>query len=224
MAHSILEIERVKNLRRKSFSYSQIQGLTKISKSTLSDWLSDEDWSIKIKNNLIERNSLDCKPNLIKALEVMAKKKKERYSRFYKEALSDYSMFKSDPLFSFALGLYWGEGDKKSGSCVAVTNTDPNLLKVVALFYRKYLKLDESKLRISLFIYKDIDINFAIKFWSKLLKVPIKQFIKVKILESRSRLTKTKLKYGICTLYFSNTEFHIKIREWIRLLSLDMRV
>lgn len=224
MTHSSLEIERVKNLRLKSFSYSKIQKITKISKSTLSDWLSDEDWSIKIKNNLIEKNLIDYKPNLIKSLKVIEKKKKERYDKFHKEALLDYFRFKKDTLFSFALGLYWGEGDKKSGSCVAVTNTDPNLLKVVAMFYRKYLKLDESKLRISLFIYKDIDTNFAIKFWSKLLKVPRKQFIKVKILESRSRLTKTKLKYGICTLYFSNTEFHIKIREWIRLLSLDMRV
>ena len=107
---------------------------------------------------------------------------------------------------------------------VAVANTDPNLLNVVAKFYRKYLSLDESKLRIALFIYKDIDEKFAIKFWSKLLHVPKTQFIKTQVLESKARLTKTKSKYGICSLYFSNTEFHIKIMEWIRLLSLDMRV
>ena len=135
-----------------------------------------------------------------------------------------YKKFKNDPLFIFGLGLYWGEGDKKSGNMVAVTNSDPNILSVIAKFYRKYLSLDESKLGIKLFIYKDINIDFAIDFWSKLLKIPRNQFIKVQILESRAKLTKTKLKYGICTLYCSNTEFHIKIREWIRLLSLDMRV
>ena len=164
------------------------------------------------------------KLNLINANKVITLSKNIRHNRFKKEAIEDYIKFKNDPLFSFGVGLYWGEGDKKSGNIVAVTNTDPNMLVVMANFYRKYLRLDETKLRVSLFIYKDINQKFAINFWSKLLHVPKSQFIKVKVLESRSKLTKTKLKYGICTLYFSNTEFHIKIREWIRLLSLDLRV
>ncbi|AKM83518.1 hypothetical protein A2422_01450 [Candidatus Woesebacteria bacterium RIFOXYC1_FULL_31_51] len=224
MSYSTDIKEKIYSLRQKSLSYSKIQKLTKIPKSTLSDWLSDEDWSIKIKNNLTEKHLKNYKPNLIKALKVMAKMKDDRYRKYRAEALIDYKKFKNDPLFIFGLGLYWGEGDKKSGNMVAVTNSDPNILSVIAKFYRKYLSLDESKLGIKLFIYKDINIDFAIDFWSKLLKIPRNQFIKVQILESRAKLTKTKLKYGICTLYCSNTEFHIKIREWIRLLSLDMRV
>lgn len=222
MSHSSGTKNKVYVLRQKSLSYSEIQKLTKIPKSTLSDWLSDEDWSIKIKNHLTEKHLKNYKLNLIKAIEVMTAKKEERYKRYRTEALIYYKKFKKDPLFCFGLGLYWGEGDKKSGNMVAVTNSDPNILLVVAKFYRKYLQIDEGKFGIKLFIYNDININFAINFWSKLLNVPKKQFIKVQILESRSKLTKTKLKYGICTLYFSNTEFHIKIMEWIRLLSLDL--
>ncbi len=220
MSHLRSERNKVYSLRRKNFSYLEIQKITNIPKSTLSDWLSDEEWSIKIKSKLSEKYKL----NLIKANKVITLNKNIRHNRFKKEAIEDYIKFKNDPLFSFGLGLYWGEGDKKSGNIVAVTNTDPNMLIVIANFYRKYLRLDETKLRVSLFIYKDINEKFAINFWSKLLHVPKSQFIKVKVLESRSKLTKTKLKYGICTLYFSNTEFHIKIREWIRLLSLDLRV
>ena len=224
MSHPCYVKEKVYLLRQKSKSYSQIHKATKISKSTLSDWLSDEDWSIKIKDNLTKKYSFKHKPNIEKALRVMAQKMKVRHDNFRKEALRDYFRFKDEPLFLFGLGLYWGEGDKKSGNMVAVTNSDPNILRVVANFYRKYLNLDESKLGIKLFTYKDINMDSAIKFWSELLGVPRKQFIKVQTLESRARLTKTKLKYGICTLYCSNTEFHIKIMEWIRLLSLDTRV
>lgn len=220
MPHLRSERDRVYSLRRKNLSYLEIQKITNIPKSTLSDWLSGEEWSIKVKSKLSEKYKL----NLIKANKVISLNKNIRHNRFKKEATEDYIQFKNDPLFSFGLGLYWGEGDKKSGNIVAVTNTDPNMLVVMANFYRKYLRLDETKLRVSLFIYKDINEKFAINFWSKLLHVPKSQFIKVKVLESRSKLTKTKLKYGICTLYFSNTEFHIKIREWIRLLSLDLRV
>lgn len=211
---------KVYYLRRKSLSYLEIQRITNIPKSTLSDWLSDKEWSVKIKNKLTKKNKL----NLLKAIKVITDNRNLRYKRFKKEALHDYLIYKNDPLFTFGLGLYWGEGDKKSGNIVAVTNSDPNILIIISKFYRRYLCLNESKLRISLFIYKDINEQFAINFWSKLLGVPKSQFIKVKVLESRSRLTKTKLKYGICTLYFSNTEFHIKIMEWIRLSSLDLRV
>lgn len=224
MSHSSRVRINVLSLRQKSLSYSEIQKQTKVPKSTLSDWLSDEDWSIKIKNELTEKHLKNYKPNLIKAIKVMTENKNCRYKKYREEALIDYQKFKNDPLFSFGLGLYWGEGDKKSGNMVSVANTDPNLLNVIAKFYRKYLNLDENKLRIALFIYKDIDEKFAIKFWSRLLKVPKSQFIKTQVLESKAKLTKTKSKYGICSLYFSNTEFHIKIMEWIRLLSLDMRV
>jgi len=222
MSHSSGTKNKVYLLRQKSLSYSEIQKLTKIPKSTLSDWLSDEDWSIKVKNHLTEKHLKNYKLNLIKAIEVMTAKKEERYKRYRTEASIDYKKFKKDPLFCFGLGLYWGEGDKKSGNMVAVTNTDPNILRVIAKFYRKYLRIDESKFRIALFIYEDINANFAINFWSNLLNIPQAQFIKVQVLESRSKRTKTKSKYGICTLYCSNTEFHIKIMEWIRLLSLDV--
>ncbi len=224
MSHSIKDRKKVLHLRRKKKSYTEIQSLTKISKSTLSNWLSEEDWSVKIKDELTEKSLRNYKANLLRSMEVMAEKKRIRHDAFRKEAQVAYMRFKNDPLFSFGLGLYWGEGDKKSGSMVAVTNTDPNILRVTVLFYRKYLNLDESKLRIALFLYRDINPDFAKEFWSKFLHVPKSQFIKIQVLESRAKLTKTKSKYGICCLYFSNTEFHIKIREWIRLLSLDMRV
>lgn len=185
------------SLRKRGNSYTQIHKFTNVPKSTLSDWLSDEEWSIKVKRKLIKNNKL----NLIRAAEVLTRIRKARHEIFLKEAKIAYDKFKNDLLFTFGLGIYWGEGDKKSGNIVVVTNTDPNMLRVAALFYRRYLNLDESKLRISLFIYKDINIDFAMNFWSRFLKVPRSQFIKVKILKSRSRLTKTKSKYGICSLY-----------------------
>lgn len=224
MSHDSIVKRKVYLLRHKSKSYSEIQKLTKIPKSTLSDWLSDEDWSIKIKNQLTENALVNYKPNLEKSLKVITEKKNARLLKYRTQALKDYKKFRNDPLFVFGLGLYWGEGDKKSTYSVAVTNSDPNILRIIAKFFRKYLSIDESMFRIRLFIYKDIDKIFAMNFWSKLLDVPKSQFIKVQTLESRSKLTKTKLKYGICTLYCSNTEFHIKIMEWIRLVSLDTRV
>jgi thiamine phosphate synthase YjbQ (UPF0047 family) len=43
-------------------------------------------------------------------------------------------------------------------------------------------------------------------------------------LPSKSTLTKSKVTYGMCNIYFCSTEMSIKIDEWIRLMIDDMRV
>ncbi len=220
MARSFIIRNRVNFLRKQKKSYSEINKITGISKSTISDWLSEKDWSIEIKNKLSQKTRL----NILKANEVRLAQKILRDKKYIKDAQKEYEILKYDPLFLYGLGIYWGEGDKKDRNRVAVTNTDPNMLRIVAKFYRNCLKIEEDKLRVALFLYGDIDVDTAIKFWSDLLSINPKQFIKTQILQSRARLTKTKSKYGICTFYCSNTEQSIKILEWIRLLSLDLRV
>ena len=56
----------------------------------MSDWLSEKDWSIKIKNNLTEKHLINYKPNLIKAIKVMTENKENRYENYRKEALLDF--------------------------------------------------------------------------------------------------------------------------------------
>ncbi len=220
MTRSSIVHNKVIFLRKKQKSYNEINKITGISKSTISDWLSEKDWSVKIKNDLSKKTRL----NILKANEVRLAQKILRDKRYIYEAQKEYKIMKYNPLFLYGLGIYWGEGDKKDRHRVAITNTDPNMLRVAVNFYRNCLRIEEDKLRVALFLYNDININTAVKFWSDLLSVNPKQFIKTQILQSRAKLTKTKSKYGICTLYCSNTEQSIKILEWIRLLSLDLRV
>ncbi len=220
MSRSSVYKEKVDLLRRQNKSYDEISKETGIAKSTLSDWLSSKDWSIKIKEELSKTTKL----NILRANEVRLAQKKMRDKKHIEDARKEYKILKHSQLFVYGLGIYWGEGDKKDRNRVAITNTDPNMLRIVAKFYRNCLKIEEDKLRVELFLYDDINVATAINFWSDLLSIDTNQFIKTQILKSRAKLTKTKSKYGICTIYFSNTERSIKILEWIRLLSLDLRV
>ena len=142
-----------------------------------------------------------------------------RKQSYLKEAQFEFRKQIDNPLFLIGLGIYWGEGDKSNNGRVAVINTDPELLKIIASFFRQCLGILNNNLRIGLFIYEDIDKDVAVSFWSEKLNVPTHQFIKVQVLKSRSKLTKNRSKYGICSLYCSSTELSIKIHEWIRLLS-----
>ncbi len=222
MSHTHDEYNEVLKLRHKNKSYSQIQKITKISKSTLSDWLSDVEWSVKIKQNLTTYHSKNYKLNVSKSIEARTKLKILRDNIYIEEAKELYGIYKHEALFNLGLGLYWGEGNKKTGWSVGVTNTDPNLLRIIVKFFRKYIRINNGKLRIHLFLYSDINEQTAVNFWSSFLEIPKTQFIKSQQLESRAKLTKTKSKYGVCSLYFTSTEFHIKIMHWLKLASLNI--
>jgi predicted transcriptional regulator len=212
------------NLRKLGLSYSEINKHLGISKSTLSSWFSKKDWSKKIENIHIKNQKKILSKSLKSARLVLKKLKIERDRDFIKEAKTEFTNLKSKPLFLVGVMAYWGEGNKANGSRVALANTDPVLLEIAVNFYRKCLKVPESSLRVELFIYEDIDILKVKKFWSMKLKIPTSQFIKVQVLKSRSKLTKRRSKYGVCSIYFSSTKQIIKIREWIRLLGVEMRV
>ncbi len=104
--HRSSEINNVIALRKQNKSYSEIKKLTKISKSTLSDWLSKEDWSVKIKKELSERQVLANRLNIIRANEVRAKQMMIREARYIKDAHEEYLQLKNNALFIYGLGIY----------------------------------------------------------------------------------------------------------------------
>ncbi|KKT72320.1 MAG: hypothetical protein UX02_C0009G0007 [Candidatus Moranbacteria bacterium GW2011_GWC1_45_18] len=207
---------RARKLRLEGKSYSCISKVLSIPKSTLSDWFSASKWSSDIKDELI--NVRHKNNNLVAANEERLRRVKQRHLLYLDEARKEFEVLKKDPLFLVGISLYWGEGEKTNSGRVSVVNTDPNMVKIMARFYRECLNISEDQLRVGLFIYKDLNEEYILDFWSKTLGISRKQFIKTQILESRTPISRRRSKYGICSLYCSNTELSIKIREWIRLL------
>ena len=216
----LIKYKQAEILRKEGKSYSIISSELNIAKSTISNWFTKKSWSNKVKSDLNYSRLKTAKKNLSAANFARNKNQLNRKNLYIEEAREKFKTLVKNPLFLVGLGIYWGEGDKTNNGRVAVINTDPELLQIVANFYRQCLGISDNNLRIGLFIYEDIDQETVIKFWSEKLKIPQSQFIKVQLLKSRSRLTKNKSKYGICSLYFSNTEFNVKIHEWIRLLAI----
>ena len=209
-------------LRREGKSYREISKKLNIPKSTLSSWFSDQIWSKSLREKLSVRNKETLKRALGLARAAIINARLERRSKFTHEARLQFEKLKNNPLFLVGLTAYWGEGNKANRGVVSFINTDPQLVRIILDFYRKCLCVQSEKLRIGLFIYSDMGELEAVQFWSNLLNIPKNQFIKTQLLKSRSRLTKRRSKYGICSLYFSNTELSIKIGEWIRLLGIEI--
>lgn len=113
-------------------------------------------------------------------------------------------------IYGLGLGLYWGEGNKKSKDSIRLGNTDPELIKKFIDFLIEICGINKDKIRLGLQVFSDIPKNKALQFWvDKLNKYGFtkKQFYNVIITPSRSLGTyREKSKYGVLSIYFANVK------------------
>ena len=199
----IKDKEKAIKLRLEGFSYSQIKSEMNLSKSTLSNWLSNYPLSpekIRELRDLNPRRIENCR-------NTKAKKVSERLDKVYTKAASDILVLNKRELFVAGLFLYWGEGSKSERTTTGLSNTDPAMLR----FFLKWLYLmgvSQKKLNIVLQLYVDMDVNKEINFWSKELDLPRNLFKRCYIKGSTlSGLTyKRGFGHGTCNIRVYNRD------------------
>ncbi len=147
-----------------------------------------------------------------------AKYRLEHEEEIKRQAMSLFEQYKNDPLFIAGIMLYWAEGKatQRDPWSLELSNANPELLKLYRRFLTQYLKVDNAKLRARLFLYPDLDESDNKVFWSNLLDVPLAQFNKSYIGNSRSSVTKHKLAHGdVCSLYIARKDLRMIISIWI---------
>ena len=124
-------------------------------------------------------------------------------------------------LFGLGLGLYWGEGNKKSKNSIRLGNTDPRIIKTFLRFLINLFRIKKKKLRFGLQIFDDMNEKEMLKFWTNQLKefnISREQFFKVTVTPSRSLGTyKEKSKFGVMTVHFCNTKLKNLIDDMLPL-------
>jgi asparagine synthetase B (glutamine-hydrolysing) len=108
--------------------------------------------------------------------------------------------------------LYWCEGDKytsKNKYKVAVTSTDPRLLKLFIEWLEKYYKISKEKVKLRLHIWTETDEKIAKAYWSNELNMSTKNFTKSWIKRKGGR--KKIHPYGICRVSMDSKKVFLKI-------------
>jgi len=115
-------------------------------------------------------------------------------------------------LKGLGLGIFWGEGFKRTKYGVRVGNTDSKLIKKFIEFLDKIYGIKKDKLKFGLQIFDDLDQEKSLNFWTRELNIKPFQFYKLIITPRRGKGTyKRKLPHGVLTLYFNN----IKLKQTI---------
>lgn len=161
------EKERALVLRRKGFSYSQIKSELGVSKSTLSGWLKDIPLSQKRMRELRDNSQI----RIEKTRETKRIKREDRLSLVYKKVSDDLGELTDREFFVAGLFLYWAEGGKTTPYSISLSNTDPSMIRYYLKWLNK-LQVPKDKVKIRLQLYKDMDINYEISFWSDILSLP----------------------------------------------------
>ncbi len=205
-------------LRKSGKSYSEIQNLLKVPKSTLSDWFRDEKWSNQIAIECVKRAAGASTTRLMALNKVRGEHLKELYKEAIQEAVEDYEMLKYHPLFIAGLMIYWGEGDKTSKYRVSIANTEPQMIKIFKLFLKNICGIEKEKAWILL--YPDLDEIECKKYWMSKCGLKYDQFTKSMVIKGRSPVK--KLSYGVCNMGVSSAYLKNKILKWIELLAEDI--
>lgn len=119
-------------------------------------------------------------------------------------------------LFGIGIGLYWGEGTKKSRHSVRLGNSDPRLVKAFILFLQEIYCVKRSALRFGLQVFDSMNQDKEVSFWAEQLKVSENQFYKTMVTPSRGKGTyRNKMAHGVITVYFNNYKLRDIICESI---------
>jgi len=210
----IKDREKALELRKKEMSYSQIKDTLGVSKSTLSYWLKDYPLSKKRIGELRGHND----QRIERFRGTMKKKKEDRLEEFYKLQKKKVLPLSKREVSLLGLMLYWGEGTKSRMDSLEVANSDPAMIRFYIHWVTYILQMPKGKIKIKLHLYKDMDIDDEIDFWSKTVKLPKNQFAKPYIKKSISdRINhKGSFGHGTCQIRIHDTRMTEKVFMGIR--------
>jgi hypothetical protein len=72
---------------------------------------------------------------------------------------------------------YAGEGSKQDGR-VRFVNSDPRMVVFFCSWLRHVYEVDESRLRLVLYLHQGLDLSASMAYWSTLTGIPESQFTK----------------------------------------------
>lgn len=168
-----LDKQKAITMRKKGMSYGQIKEKLRISKSTLSNWLSN----MPLSEKRIRELRADSPIRIERYRNTMKAKRDLKNKIAYQKISEKIGNISQREFLIAGLFLYWAEGSKTKTFAIALTNTNPNML-ILFIRWLKFFDIPKTKLKIYLHLYSDMNIRKQINFWSKTLDIPISQFRK----------------------------------------------
>lgn len=222
MPPKLKEKAKAIELRRKGFSYSEIQKKVHVSNSSLSLWLKNINLTSAQKKRLIRKGNLARGLGSVTLKLMRIKKTKE----IVEAARLEIKQIDNESLNLIGITLYWAEGSKQKvhdpSKEVIFSNSDPYMIKIYLKWLRECLLISEDRIVFEIYIHKSHNksVQNLAKYWSVITGFPKKSFSKVYYKENKIHsLRKNRGPDYSGVLRISvrkSTDLNRKIQGWIK--------
>jgi hypothetical protein len=158
--------------RKAGKSIKDISALFKLSKSTVSKWVSDIKLTETQKRKLYLKMVKSGHKGRMIGAEMNKQKKLDKISHYKKLATEEIGDLSKRDLSLLVTALFWAEGSKTDSRFIFI-NSDPSMIKLVYDFLVLEFKIPKDRIKINIQInesHKD-RMSKILSFWSDLLKL-----------------------------------------------------
>ena len=170
----VVERARARDLRVQAWTINEIVAQRGVSNSSVSVWVRvvEFDAATRPARSVTNRNrgARNRRPNRLQ------QRKQAEIERFVVEGRQRIGRLSERDLLVAGTALYAGEGNKTDGE-VRFSNSDPRMIGLFCAWLRRFFDVDESRLRVRLYLHQGLDLDAANAFWSELTGIPLAQFV-----------------------------------------------
>jgi hypothetical protein len=156
--------EQARRMRADSMTLAEIAAALGVSKSSVSLWVRDVPFTPSKRRYGPHRRTHPAHTAKLRQIAALDEEGVQRIG-----TLSD------DAFLVAGVALYAGEGTKQDGA-VAFANTDPRMIAFFCAWLRRFFVIDESRLRVRVYLHEGLDLEAAETHWATVSGVPRAQF------------------------------------------------
>lgn len=179
---------KAQKLRRQGESIKVIARKLKVSKSTVSIWCRDIKLTKQQIAKLDERQKKGAYKGRLKGARILRERRFKRIEKLKNQGIKEIKNLTKRDLFIAGIGLYLGEGSK-TGNAVRFHNSDPKTIQFMMKWFKEIFQIPTKRF-VMYIVINEIHKNRLDeikKYWSKITKVPIKQFRKPILAKAKNK-------------------------------------
>ena len=198
--------EQARVLRARNMTLAAIAAELGVSKSSVSLWVRDVPFTPSKRRYGPKRNTHPATRAKQRQIEDLNRAGIERIGTLSDEAF-----------LSAGVALYAGEGAKTDGN-VKFANTDPSMVSFFCAWLRRFFEIDESRLRVSVYLHEGLDLEAAEAHWAAITGIPRDQFRAAYRAIADPSIRQVKHEYGCVYVSYGCSATHRTIMGLIRAL------
>jgi Helix-turn-helix domain len=209
----LAEREQARRLRAAGLPMAEIAARLGVSRSSVSLWARDVPFEPGPRGSGGRRRA----PNALQ------RRKQAEINRLLAEGRDRLGRLSEREFLVAGVALYAGEGTKTDGA-VRFSNSDPRMIVFFCAWLRRFFEIDESRLRVRLYLHEGLDLSDATAFWSKLTAIPLSHFGKPYRAVPDESIRHSKHVHGCATVGYSCSTTHRSIMGLIGALLSDAAI